>query len=91
MEVGLTSLHHCKQIGTTLEHMCPSLGTSTPHKHSAHSHELLTHEIRPISTTPIPMTDTDESGEYVYTGRPKWIADLKVRFGRWLEQRRNDD
>jgi len=25
---------------------------------------------------------------YVYRG-PKWLADLKLRFGKWLEERRN--
>ena len=38
------------------------------------------------------MTKTDDdvrnaSGEYVYTG-PKWLADLKFRLGRWLEEER---
>ncbi|AFK20656.1 hypothetical protein E6P09_02900 [Haloferax mediterranei ATCC 33500] len=42
------------------------------------------------------MTDEDEEREritqpvYVYTG-PRWLADAKVRFGRWLESRRDDD
>ena len=35
--------------------------------------------------------ENDESdvvrGEYVYTG-PKFLADLKLRFGKWLEEER---
>ncbi|WP_281275360.1 hypothetical protein [Halorussus ruber] len=27
--------------------------------------------------------------EYVYTGGSKRLADLKLRFGKWLEERRN--
>ncbi|WP_276302276.1 hypothetical protein [Halorussus lipolyticus] len=37
--------------------------------------------------------DADESSlvraEYVYTGGSKRLADLKLRFGKWLEDRRN--
>ena len=37
------------------------------------------------------MTGTDDTGEYVYTGWPRFIAEFKVRFGRWLEDHRRDD
>ena len=42
------------------------------------------------------MTATDDSDEqslvrpeYVYTGGSKRLADLKLRFGKWLEERRS--
>ncbi len=36
------------------------------------------------------MTDDDEK-EGTYIGRPRWLADLKVRFGQWIEERRRED
>jgi hypothetical protein len=41
------------------------------------------------------MTTEDESEQItqpltVYTG-PRWLADLKVNFGEWLEKRRGTD
>ncbi|WP_321112683.1 hypothetical protein [Halorussus salinisoli] len=37
-------------------------------------------------------TDDDEQGivraEYIYTGGSKRLADLKLRVGEWLEERR---
>ena len=68
---------------------------STPHKRPTQTQKppIQSHQLRPFRTTLGPMTDTDEgnSGEYAYTGAPHRLADLKVRIGRWIEERRLDD